>query len=379
MKASLLLTAALACTLASAASAQKQTPVVKKPVPILNGPVKTTQGSGGGPSLFVGPNDNCGAATVIAGPGTFPFDNTGANTDGPASCGAIGADVWWNWTATSTANHIITTCGGATMDTVLDIYATAACTGAPIICNDDNCGLQSRVTFAATNGSVYKIRLGGFAGSQGTGTFSITVQIPPANDGCGTPTIIAGAGPHAFDTTSASTGAEGQAEAICNFFGSTTIANDTWYRWTSGFTGTARLSVCTQSFVDTKVAIYPGAPMCPANGTSIACNDDVCGLQSQVDFPVTNGTAYVIQMGTYPFASGGTGTFTIAPPPPPPTNDACATPIAIAGAGPFAYDNTAASTGVEGQNEASASRSARPGSTTTSGTRGPQGRRARRR
>jgi hypothetical protein len=56
--------------------------------------------------------------------------------------------------------------------------------------------------------------------------------------------------------------------------------------------------------------VYPGSPNCPASGTALGCNDDNCGtLQSLVCWPVTNGVAYNIQMGTFPGATGGPGQF----------------------------------------------------------------------
>jgi subtilisin-like proprotein convertase family protein len=112
-----------------------------------------------------------------------------------------------------------------------------------------------------------------------------------------------------FDNTQATTGVDGQGNSACLFFGSTAIDLDEWFTWTSPVSGTATLASCSQTTVDTKVAVYSGSS-CPP-GAAIACNDDSCGLQSSVTFPVTSGQVYMFQIGTYPGATPGTGTFTL--------------------------------------------------------------------
>src|SRR5258706_3639631 len=106
-------------------------------------------------------SNTCSTATPISGTGTFPFSNIGATTDGPATCGGMGADVWFDWTAPTTDTFEVTTCGGASFDTVIAVYFGSSCFGTELGCNDDSCGLQSFVSFNGTAASVYKIRIGG--------------------------------------------------------------------------------------------------------------------------------------------------------------------------------------------------------------------------
>jgi hypothetical protein len=72
----------------------------------------------------------------------------------------------------------------------------------------------------------------------------------------------------------------------------------------------ATLNTCGQTGVDTKIAIYDGCG-CPT-GPALACNDDSCGLQSQVRWNPVPGNTYMIRVGTFPGATGGTGTFSIS-------------------------------------------------------------------
>ena len=308
------------------------------------------------------PNDACGAATVISGLGSFSFDNgfatSGAEGQGESACNFFGStamvqDVWYRWTSTVTGTVIVDTCGGS-IDTKLAVYGGGGCPVSPAIgCNDDDCNLQSRVVLQAVSGSVYTFQLGlyPFGANGGAGTFR--VSLPATNDTCAAPATLFGTGSFPFDNALASTGAEGQGNANCLEWGSTAIANDVWFRWTSPFSGSASISSCNQA-VDTKIAVYagPGCPVAPAQ----ACNDDACGAigyQSRVVFPVTAGAAYTLQVGTYPLgggAPGGSGTLQIQSVTPP-ANDACSSSAPISGAGPHSFDVTLATTGMQGQDE----------------------------
>ncbi|MFT4541894.1 MAG: hypothetical protein ACI835_004356 [Planctomycetota bacterium] len=125
-------------------------------------------------------------------------------------------------------------------------------------------------------------------------------------DDCTTPTLIAGQGVFPLDSSVASTGLEGQNESTCYFFGATGIDADVWFEWTADATGDALIQSCGLAGHDTKIAAYAGGG-CPVDGTSLACNDDSCGLQSSMGFAVTAGTTYSLQVGSFPGASGGAG------------------------------------------------------------------------
>jgi hypothetical protein len=182
----------------------------------------------------------------------------------------------------------------------------------------------------------------------------VTLPVAPlvgGADSCTTPDVIAGTGSFAFDTTTSSTGAQGQSEALCNAFGTTGIDFDVWFVWMAPFTGFADLTTCNGTGGnDTKIAAYAGTA-CPAAGSALACNDDSCNFESHVVFPVTSGSSYVLQIGEYPGSTGGmTGVFFLTQGVPPPADDDCATPTVISGSGTFPFDNSNTTTGVQGQN-----------------------------
>jgi hypothetical protein len=338
--------------------------------PVTNGTAYTLQvgtfpgalgGTGNLDITIAGPanNDNCATPSAIAGQGSFVFNNSGASTglEGQTEflCYFFGSsvidnDVWYSWTADATGTALIGTCTSA-VDTKIAVYPGTGCptAGTALVCNDDACGLQTQLSLSVTAGTTYTLQVGTFPGAiGGLGNMDISINAPPANDDCTTPTAIAGQGSFAFNQVGATTGLEGQTEFLCYFFGSSTIDNDVWYSWTADASGIALIGTCTTT-VDTKIAVYPGGG-CPTAGTAIACNDDACGLQTTVQAPVTAGTTYMLQVGTFPGAFGGTGNMDISIVPPA-TNDNCAAPSAIAGQGSFAFSQLGATTGAEGQAE----------------------------
>ncbi|MCP3918673.1 MAG: hypothetical protein GY711_24265 [bacterium] len=139
--------------------------------------------------------------------------------------------------------------------------------------------------------------------------FALIVLAAPTlsqgNDSCASAQPITGLGPHMFDNSAATT--DGQPDALCDAFGTQQIENDVWFSWTSATTGSFRLRTCGTTTVDTKIAVYDGACGAPV----LACNDDTCGLQSEVVFDTVQGSSYLIRVGTFPGAAGGTGDFNI--------------------------------------------------------------------
>jgi len=264
--------------------------------------------------------DVCASAQAISGNVTVNFVNQAASTDGPANAACnfsgqnqIVLDVWFRWTATQTGTATVTNCGATSIDSKIAAYAGVSCPpGTPLDCDDDTCGLQSTVTFACTNGSQYLIRVGNYPGTAG-GAGQITVSQTgggggPANDACASATVIGGVGTFAFSNASATT--DGVADALCSFFSQNQIERDVWYRWTAGATGAHTISTCSATSVDTKMALYNGSA-CPV-GPAIACQDDSCQLQTTLSVNATAGQTYMLRLGVFPGAVGGTGNVVIA-------------------------------------------------------------------
>jgi hypothetical protein len=267
---------------------------------------------------LVGGSDTCATPDPITGTGSFAFDNTVASSGPEAQAESIcyvwntmqiNNDVWFHWTASFTGNAEVILCGGTSFDTRVAVYAGAGCPapGSALACNDDYCGLVSRVNFLCTSGNSYVIQVGTYPGVAGsTGSFSINQFNAPPGDDCGAPVVLPGPGTYGFDTLLASSSFQGQAESMCVAFNTTQIADDTWFSYTAAVSGTATVTSCGLTLGpsnDTRIAAYQGTG-CPAQGTAIACNDDdaacAVGLNSTINFAVSCGQTYLIQVGRYP-------------------------------------------------------------------------------
>jgi hypothetical protein len=121
----------------------------------------------------------------------------------------------------------------------------------------------------------------------------------PANDNCGSATVLSsGSQTVPIDNSAATT----DGPDACGLFGS-----DIWFRWTPTSGGPVRLSLC-DSFFDTTVAVYTGT--C-GSLTEVDCNDDSCGLQSELTFNAQPGQEYFIRVGGFD-GEQGTGSMVIS-------------------------------------------------------------------
>ncbi|MCB9213498.1 MAG: HYR domain-containing protein [Alteromonas sp.] len=102
--------------------------------------------------------------------------------------------------------------------------------------------------------------------------------------------------------------------------GTSNTAPGVWYSFT-GQGGSVTLSTCNQAAYDTKISVFSGS--CAAL-TCVAGNDDGAGcggFTSEVTFPVTNGTNYLVLVHGF---GGATGTFSLSMTCLlPPANDLC--------------------------------------------------------
>lgn len=140
----------------------------------------------------------------------------------------------------------------------------------------------------------------------------------PANDDCLDAEVIATGVATPFDTTFATP--DGPTPSC----GGATAPVDIWYEYTADCTGVATASTCGSVF-DTRIAVYTSAGCPPA--TELACNDDSCGFQSEVSWPVAAGTVWLLQVAGFN-AAVGTGDLVVSCARPPSNND-CASAMVV--------------------------------------------------
>ena len=128
-------------------------------------------------------NDECATATPIS-VGVTAYDTTTATLSPEAwpCAGGGGPDIWYTFTAPADALYTFETCGSS-YDTALELLDGTCAALTSLSCNDDACGLQSSVAATLTTGDAVFLRVGGWNGSNGFGSITITETVPPTPSG----------------------------------------------------------------------------------------------------------------------------------------------------------------------------------------------------
>jgi len=132
------------------------------------------------------------------------------------------------------------------------------------------------------------------------GTAQVSNGAPPLNDDRQNAKAVGNVTDLAFDTTEATS----DGPELCM------RSQNIWYCYTATCTGAATVSLCGSSF-DTRLAIYNGCSSIPTLEDMLRCNDDFCGMQSQVTFPVTVGNKYLIEVAGFNRNAFGEGVLNI--------------------------------------------------------------------
>ncbi len=292
---------------------------------------------------FVGrpANDNFAGSAISGADGTVSGTNTDATgqTGEPNISGSpADTSVWYTWIAPESGPTTFNT-RDAAFDTTLHVFTGSTFgTLASVANNDDTNGtLQSKVTFNATAGTVYRIAVDGFSAAHGS--FSLQyAQNSPAHDNFATPKTLTGATGKDSSNNNRSTGEPGEPNH------GSIPDRSVWYTWTAPETGTASFNTRESSF-DTVVAAYTGTAV--ASLTQLASNDQFNGTnQSKITFPVVSGTVYRIAVDGFGSTTGNIGLqWTIAAP----ANDNFSAPRTLSGPIGTAAATTVRSTGEPGE------------------------------
>ncbi|MCW5851904.1 MAG: hypothetical protein KIT87_17660 [Anaerolineae bacterium] len=147
---------------------------------------------------------------------------------------------------------------------------------------------------------------------------------PPPNDECATAAVIPAGGPWPYGVEQDTRGAtSGSSDTVA--CGGSLNSHTVWYRWTAPATGRLDVETCGSDY-DTVLTVWRGE--CGSTD-GVACNDDACGYDSQVNVNVEAGQVYLIRVGAYGRGVGGqlhlqaafvsgpdlTATATLLPPP----------------------------------------------------------------
>lgn len=137
---------------------------------------------------FTCAGDNFPGNAISGSSGTTTCSNTGATGEAgePNPTGGAAESIWYTWTAPLTGTVDFNTCdtGVTDYDTTLGAYTGGAVNAlTTIIENDDQPGCAantSRISFAATSGTTYRIRVDGWEGSDGNFKLDWSMTAPSA-------------------------------------------------------------------------------------------------------------------------------------------------------------------------------------------------------
>ena len=261
----------------------------------------TPCGGGGAPSLSV--NTSCSFTT---GSTVGATQQTNAANFGTPSCGLIGEDVWYSFTAPASGDVTITTASGSISDGVMSLYDSDCVSATELACSDDVNGLMPEISNSSlTPGTVYYIRFWEFGG--GSGTFDICIVdnalggTGPSNDLCANATALPCGTLGLAGTTVAAT-------VLSHGSGCTLSDEGVWYT----FTGNGQLTTIevTTTAYDVEMAIASG--VCGAL-SNVACVDGAGSIGTEsYTFLSTLGLDYYVYVAYYSTFFPSTGTFTIS-------------------------------------------------------------------
>lgn len=130
------------------------------------------------------PVDDCADANRACPGPSYLGSTSNASNDGASSCGLseYSRDEWYYYRAPNDGMLTVSLCESS-YDTVVSVHS--GCPGTidnELACNDDYCGLRSRVSLPVSAGEQYWIRIGGFYLE--TGSFGMTLTGPGDASDC---------------------------------------------------------------------------------------------------------------------------------------------------------------------------------------------------
>ena len=247
------------------------------------------------------PNTCTNPLNAVVGSNTISLDPNGEAL--PVDCAFNGNPLskpgYARFVPPATGLYAADTCAG-TADTVVAAMTTCGDVGSIIACNDDDCGLRSKIVFSGTQGQAVFIAVGMWSTTAAPPASGIPLTIAEIQDPCSNPTnAIVGDNTLATDPNAPNLDLTG----ICDpgTFGDDVVARATYLRFVAPETRSYRVGTCAATD-DTRIAVLT---TCGDATTTIACDDDGCGTPeddwwaSTMVFSATAGTTYFIAVGAY--------------------------------------------------------------------------------
>jgi len=224
----------------------------------------------------------------------------------------------FNFTANAGCTYVFETCGYSTADTYLRLYSTG--TGGTLLATgDDNCGVQSRITWTCGTSGTYSILVTNFS----CAALNVATRVNYYISGCVTPfnpcasITTLSCGVSTTFTIASGNGAYNPPATTCGF---STPGREKIYQFTPTVTGNYTITQPTSfGYIDWFYKLASGG----CSGTGWTCVDDISNANvgnANVNISLFAGQTYYI-MGDPESTTGGNVTFTLNCPVTPPVND----------------------------------------------------------
>lgn len=270
------------------------------------------------------PNDHCHRAIEIFDGVTHHGSFEAATATEIPSCGSLhSADVWHVFKPTNDGTAIFNVCRNG-LNTTLAIYA--GCGGSELACANDSCDNQPQVVMEVSADQTYYILVAGAGGQSSDYTLLVNLIPYVLGNDCSEAIDLVEDVVYQGSTTNAT----GSMASSC----SSNDTADVWHSYTASGNGEATFSLCGSSF-DTTLSIFDGC-----GGTELACNDDSCGVQSEITMSVQSGTTYLVRVAGF---EGTRGDYDLLATETHPANDHCLDPNVVTPGVPFIGSSTDAS------------------------------------
>lgn len=259
-----------------------------------------TSGSISAPSIAVG-----ASCSFTSGTTAGATAQTNAANGGTPSCGTMGPDVWYQFTAPASGSVLIQTQTGSITDGVMALYSGTCGSFTQITCSDDVNGLMPEISSASlTPGATYLIRFWEYGG--GTGTFGLCVtaaSAPAGNTTCGVQTPICSGSPITF--TANTGGADASTVNPGNSYGClSTSPNPSWYYLEIATPGTLTVDITAGSDVDFAIwgpfaSVAAGNASCNTYGAPSDCSYSSAAVEQVNISGTVAGQVYVLLVTNY--------------------------------------------------------------------------------
>lgn len=231
---------------------------------------------------------------------------TNAANGGTPSCGSMGPDVWYQFTAPSSGSVQINTQAGSITDGVMTLYSGSCGSFTQISCNDDFSGSTMPQISASslTPGATYLIRFWQYGGGTGTFSLCVTALAPPVgNTTCSVQTPICSGSPISF--TANTGGSPASTVNPGNNYGClSTSPNPSWYYLQIATPGTLTVDITAGSDVDFAIwgpfaSVSAGTSACNTYGAPLDCSYSTSATEQVNIAGVVAGQVYVLLVTNY--------------------------------------------------------------------------------